>query len=650
MKKIVALDIETTGLNPRLDRIHGVGLYDGARDPFYYSFAELPDAVVKFLGSPDNDIVGHNIRFDLKFLISKGIDVKARFWDTKILAQLINENRELGLKPLVERYFGKENLLSKSYLDSAISEAGVKHVGQLCALDLDNPKRPYTKLISHYCKEDCINTYNLWTNLIETMKSTHSKMLGKFEQTIQDYFIKEAMPIESVLMHMELKGLLIDESGLRQYRNELKQEEQELLSTLNNTVLSDIDIIEEQLAEEERSKRKSEIGKARILSGSEKYKTKFNWQSPQHVSNLLFKQLKLPTEAASTTATGRPSITEASLESVYKTLPDTSSKERLVLDTYSRYKKNQKLLTTYTGEDRGLLSEVENGHIYSEYLQAGRGKEGTKGGTVTGRLSSRSPNMQNLPRGSKIKAFFKPSAGNVFVYFDYSQLELRIAAHLSKDPLLIKGYNHNIDLHQLTADDLGVDRQVGKTINFAMIYNASPYRLMKELGDEYTIEQCTHFKNGFFEQFNVYQKYLKEQYQQMVKTGYVVSEFGRVRRLPELLKAGASYKDKEFKHAINQGFNFPIQSFGASITKRAMIELHNKGYDIRTQVHDSVVIEISRFIVEKELPKIKSIAENVYKLIVPLKVDIKVLTSLSESDTLELEKSEVKKEIINGTK
>jgi DNA polymerase-1 len=315
-----------------------------------------------------------------------------------------------------------------------------------------------------------------------------------------------------------------------------------------------------------------------------------------------------------------------------------------VLASYKAWKKNIKLITTYTGEDKGLMSQIEDGRVYAEYLQAGRGKEGTIGGTVTGRLSSRNPNMQNLPRGSEIKKFFIPDAGEIFVYFDYSQLELRLAAHLSQDPLLIKAYNEGLDLHELTGQTIGADRQTGKTTNFAMIYDASPWRLADILNK--TPEECKLIIDEFYNLYRGYKQYLEDQKRFMMKYACVISETGRIRRLPGLHEFHE--RSKEWRHALKQGYNFPIQSLGASITKLAMIELHRRKFRIVTQVHDSVVISLPEQNLDR-VEEIKQIAENVYPVSVPIKVDIKLLTSLSESDIITIKETNNEQRSIDRT-
>lgn len=630
--KLIALDIETTGLNPRKDRIHGVGVAKSSTDIAYLDPTD--NGLRDYLANPENHIVGHNIRFDLKFLIHAGLTINCQIWDTKLLAQMLDENQELGLKPLSQKYLGAGSLDNKRELDRVISSINGRSVADLCLRDLEDETEPFYHVIKHYCLEDCVNTLALFYKLGEMLKKGHEKMVSAgYTKTPLTYYKEEVMPLERVLMHMELNGISIDVEKLLAYKEKLLSENRQYMAQLSLLAGKEINSIEEDLYAEVIATKKSDKGKANVQKRSEKHGTKFNWQSSDHLSTLIFDRFGVPISAVEKTETGKPSTSESSLESLHKTLDPNDLLAR-VLTTYKAWKKNIKLITTYTGEDKGLLSQVDSGRIYAEYLQAGRGKEGTTGGTVTGRLSSRNPNMQNLPRGSEIKRFFIPDQGHIFVYFDYSQLELRLAAHLSKDPLLMQAYTDGLDLHKLTGETIGADRQTGKTTNFAMIYDASPWRLADILGK--TPEECQVIIEEFYSLYKGYKKYLEDQKKFMVRYGCVVSELGRMRRLPALHEFHE--RTKEWRHALKQGYNFPIQSLGASITKLAMIELHRRNFRIVTQVHDSVVVSLPENQVDK-VSEIQHIAENVYPVSVPLKADIKLLTSLSESDIITIKES-----------
>ena len=623
---LIALDIETTGLDWQTDTIHGVGL--ASEQGAAYVDASDP-RLAALLADPEAHIVGHNIRFDLKFLLQAGLKIQASFWDTKLLAQLDNENQELGLKPLSKKYFGSGSLEQKDEIDLAVLAINGKSVADLCIADLKDPAKPYYELIEKYCLEDCRNTLRLFRVLRESIAAKHEAMLAAgFKETVQSYFLQETMPLEKVLLAMEMQGIHIDKASLNDYNIELSQQIYEKDQSLEFLCSTEINQVEEDLYEKEKAKRTSEKGQTAVIRSSEKYGTKFNWQSNLHLSSLMFDKFGVPENMVEKTKTGKPSTSEASLANVCKTIEE-GTKLHSALTLFGLLKKDQKIYNTYVNPNQGLASMSKEGQIYSEYLQAGRGKEESEGGTVTGRLSSRNPNMQNLPRGSRVKQMFVPSRkDNVFAYFDYSQLELRIAAHVSQDPLLLKAYQDGLDLHNITAAKLGIDRQAAKAVNFAMIYDASAYRLSEMIDKSY--DETQDVINGFFHMYSGYKKYLQNQRQFMIKNRCVISEAGRVRRLPEL--GQYSEGQREHKHAIKQGYNFPIQSLGASIAKRAMVELHQRGFVIATQVHDSVVIDLPLLGSLEKLEEIRQVAENIYPLSVPLKVDIKRLTTLLETD------------------
>lgn len=628
-KDIIIVDVETTGLDHKRNRLHGLGV--ATKENVIY----LPANQVRADLLTAKNIVGHNVRFDLKFLKHNPVEGQ-KIWDTRIMASLINENEPLGLKYLAQKYLGQDSVENFSELDETVRRLKMKSVADLCAKDLD--EGGFFELIGRYCKEDCQNTLALFYLLGDKLKKlAEAQSKAGFKQTALDYFVKEAMPLEKVLLKVENRGIKVDVDKLIKFREALLEQNQGYIDQMEELVSSELREAEDELYQVQVSKRKSERGKAAVKKDIKR----FNWQSNDHVANLIYLKLGVPKSLTQTTKTGKFNTSEKQL----KSLQVQTKNERLqnLLHLYLKWKKNLKLLTTYTGENKGLLAHVYQGRIFAEYLQTGRGKEGLSGGTVTGRLSSRSPNMQNLPRGGEIKEFFIPDSNeHVFLYFDYSQLELRLAAHLSQDEKLMQVYTNGEDLHQKTADSLGIERQFGKTINFAMIYNASKWRLHAELKDKFSLEDCEELINEFFKTYNGYAAYLEKQKEEMIQRGAVVSETGRVRRLPALKTPPArewSPEGKAFRHALNQGYNFPIQCLGASITKRAMIALDAEGHDIVTQVHDSVTLQVLKVDVPKLVGPVQDLAESVYPLTVPLKADVKVLNSLNESDVYKGEDS-----------
>ena len=351
------------------------------------------------------------------------------------------------------------------------------------------------------------------------------------------------MPLEKILLGMEMRGISVDMKVVEDLRMKLTQEQCDILAELDSCTQSQRVGVEEKLTEQARAKRKSPKGKANVVAGSEKYKTKFSWTSNTHLGMLLFEQIGAPKNMVHKTKTGSYSTSDHDLSQLRALCPQDSLLVK-VLRLLGRFKSLEKLLSTYIGEEKGLVSRIHEGRIYPLYLQVGRSKDSGVGGTVTGRLSSQDPNIQNIPRSSGIKQFFIPDSGKVFVYADYSQVELRIAAHLSQDKELLAGYKKGLDLHALTASKIfgktigknDPERQVGKKINFAMIYDAGPFRLIEEIKDEcgitYSFEQIQHMRNSFFELYSGYREYLDEQKRILRRDEALISECGRVRRLP----------------------------------------------------------------------------------------------------------------------
>ena len=668
MSKPIVIDIETTGLDWKTDRIHGVGICT-EEDETEYHFLNGHTISI------GEDHIGHNFRFDLKFLLKlRKSQIPNRFWDTKLLAQLIDENQPLGLKPLWIKYLGDWALDDKGEMDRLCAELKVKHIGELCRFDLDNPDPRISDIISRYCQEDCNNTFRLSVILGKKLRQISEKIqkLRLSEETPLDYYLKEAMPMERVLLDMEFRGIRVNRARIDAFSKEKEDENRKIMAEIGDNCRDQISKIEEQLLIVAREKRKTEKGKAKVIISSSKYKTLFNMQSPQHIGQLFYRQLDCPPELVRKTAKGHYKTDEPTLIELSKTLPPDTALGG-ILSQYGRYRKNLKLLTTYTGGEKGLIKHIHtDGRVYPEYNQAGRGKESNKGAIHTGRISAHNPPIQTLPRGRGVRGFFIPDTDeHLFFYADYKQIEFMIAAHLSQDPEMLKMFRAGEDPHRMTAMSLfgkepeKEERQVGKTINFATIFDASPWRLSSELqanGLDYSPDDCKILKAGFFEKYSRYAQYLKEQKRDMRKWRAVISEAGRVRRLPDLalgdhidwrgrrytgptlLDKGTGYPllgdeaftqaKKRFSHAIKQGLNHPIQSLGATITKRSMVELHKKGYDIVTQTHDSLILQIHRDDISDDMIEdIRKTMVETYRLSIPLSIDWKLLKSFDEEET-----------------
>jgi DNA polymerase-1 len=245
--------------------------------------------------------------------------------------------------------------------------------------------------------------------------------------------------------------------------------------------------------------------------------------------------------------------------------------------------------------------------------------------TQTGRISSRNPNLQNIPirtdMGKRIRQAFIAPLGFVLVSADYSQIELRIIAHLSGEPKLISAFKAGLDIHEFVSQALGVSRRVAKVINFGVIYGMSAFGLSQTLNISH--EEAQNYIDKFFAEYPVLSKYLSNILEKARK-GSLKTVFGREREFPGINSPIASIRGQVERMAIN----YPFQGSGADIIKLAMIKIYPKIKSLNAHliltVHDELVFEVPETQQEKAYYLIKTTMENVVKLKVPLVVKISV--------------------------
>lgn len=387
------------------------------------------------------------------------------------------------------------------------------------------------------------------------------------------------LPLIEVLIDMEMWGIGIDPSAL----NNLSAELQEDLIRLKKKIY-------EQAGEE------------------------FNIQSPQQLASILFDRLSLPA-SRKTKATRGFSTSAAVLEDLSRIHP--------IAGHVLEYRQLAKLKSTYS-DTLPLLVNPETGRIHTSYNQTV---------AATGRLSSSEPNLQNIPirgeLGRRIRQAFIPAPGYLFLSADYSQIELRVLAHLSEDRSLIETFLHNRDVHQETAARVFGDsthlfaeeqRRRAKIINFSIIYGASAFSLARELGTSHA--EAQKFIDLYYSQYPGVLKYLERCVQDAREKGFVETLFGRKRQVPEL-----RHKDKTAQQAGRRiALNTPIQGTAADLIKMAMVniwrEIKKQGLKTRMvlQVHDELVFEVPDDECERVEALVKGKMEKVHPLEVPLKV------------------------------
>jgi DNA polymerase-1 len=343
----------------------------------------------------------------------------------------------------------------------------------------------------------------------------------------------------------------------------------------------------------------------------------FNLESPKQLQEVLFNKLGLPVKRK--TPTGQPSTAEDVLEE----LADEFELPRIIMD----YRGLAKLRSTYTDK---LPQQINprTGRVHTSYHQAV---------AATGRLSSTDPNLQNIPirtaEGRRIRQAFVAPPGHVLIAADYSQIELRIMAHLSGDAGLLDAFAHDRDIHQATAaevfgapspDQVTPDqRRAAKAINFGLIYGMSAFGLARQLGIERGAAQ--QYVDLYFQRYPGVKRYMDETRAMAREQGFIETVFGRRLYLPDIRSRNAQMRQYAERSAINA----PMQGTAADIIKRAMIEVHRwlagqAHARLMMQVHDELVLEVADDRVDSVLAGLRGHMVAAADLRVPLKVEVGV--------------------------
>lgn len=390
------------------------------------------------------------------------------------------------------------------------------------------------------------------------------------------------MPLVPVLARMERTGVLIDPQKLRQQGKEIQARLLEL----------EADVFK--------------------LAGSE-----FNMSSPKQLQEILFNQLKLP--ILQKTPTGQASTADAVLQE----LALDFELPRFIIE----YRSLNKLMTTYTSR---LVEQINpaTGRIHTSYNQTGTG---------TGRLSSSEPNLQNIPirskEGRRIRQAFVAPTGHQLLSADYSQIELRLMAHISEDPSLLNAFANNLDIHKATAAEVWevpIDqvtnemRRDAKAINFGLIYGMSAFGLTRQLGIDRKAAQ--DYIDKYFARYPKVKDYMDNTRARAHENGYVETLWGRRLYMQEINSAQIMRQKAAERAAINA----PLQGSAADIIKMAMIKidqwLRNSAYDVKMimQVHDELVFEVADKDMQAVQEGVRQHMTEVVSLKVPLLVSIGV--------------------------
>ena len=426
------------------------------------------------------------------------------------------------------------------------------------------------EIAAEYACEDAVVSLELYNFLWS--KVSKDKNIVKVYSDIE-------IPLVPILSKIETNGVLIDSKALQKLSKDLNKELNEIES------------------------------KCFKITNKE-----FNLNSPKQLQEILYDELKIP--VSKKTPTGKPSTDEDTLQF----LAQTNELPKLILE----YRSLNKLKTGYTDKLPLQISKT-SGRVHTSYQQAI---------TSTGRLSSTDPNLQNIPiktsKGKKIRKTFIAQGEKRIFAADYSQIELRIMAHLSEDKNLLKAFKNKIDIHSFTASEIFAidienvssdDRRAAKAINFGLIYGMSSFGLSKQLG--IPISAAKDYMDVYFERYPRIKSYMNQIKDFAKNNGYVETIYGRKLYLPEI----SSKNVQRRKYAERTAINAPVQGSAADIIKIAMIQidqwLSNNKSDIKMimQVHDELVFEIPEKNATADVENIIKIMKNCVSLNLPLEVN-----------------------------
>ncbi len=572
---IFALDTETTGIRPLHDQLVGISIAYNESHGYYIPFGHNTieqqlnvNTVLNTLRPVfENKSIKktlHNAKFDLMFLKQSGISVQGVSFDTLLAADLLRKtNEKISLKNLSLRILNEPMMTFEETL---------KKVKNFADVPLNDA--------ALYASHDAVQSYKLYLVL--------SKELERIE-SLNKLFNEIEFPLMSVLISMESEGILLNTEVL----NKIKEQVSERLVTIRTKIAACL-----------------EGGKKSIDAST------VNFNSPKQLEEILFDILHLPVVKKS--KSGKRSTDHEVLTTLQKYHP--------VPGLIIQYRELFKLISTYLEPLPNEISQ-RTGKIHTTYSQTI---------TATGRLSSSQPNLQNIPVGkefgSLVRNAFVADSGKKFISADYSQIELRILAHVSQDPALLDAFKHNKDIHRQTAAQIcnvpedevtNEQRQIGKKINFSIMYGLTPFGLSRDLG--ISPSTAKEYIENYFKQYPGIKTWMDTVIDQAKTSGFVQTLLGRRRFVPGLHEKNKNLFEAEKRVAINT----PIQGTAADLIKKAMltiqeqIEAKKMAGRIILQIHDELVLECPENEVDELTVMVKKCMSNVIFWEVPLDISIR---------------------------
>lgn len=564
-KKFFSIDTETTGIEPLIDKLVGISIAFDDKTGYYIPL----DHTEKTQLNKEEALKKLSL-----VLTSKSIE---KTLQNAKFDQLVLYNAGILLNGIAFDSLLAANLLRKEWDKIGLKQLSIQYLNEKMESFGDVLGKEYKSFdqvpiheAANYSAHDALQTFKI--------EKVLRKELAK-EKNLKKIFEDIELPLSQVLFEMEKAGVTLD-----------------------------LDVIKEVEKEVNR--------KLTSLEGKlEKYKD-VNLNSPKQVEELLFDKLKLPVLKKS--GTGQRSTDQEVLEELSKSHP--------VPGLIMQYRELYKLKSTYIEALPKSINPKTN-RIHTSFSQTM---------VATGRLSSSNPNLQNIPAagdlGLKIREAFVAARGKQFISADYSQIELRVLAHMTKEKVLIDAFNNDIDIHKQTAAQIfnvplekvtNEERQLGKKINFSIIYGLTPYGLSKDLGIK--LSEAKEYITRYFDKYPKIASWIEETVKEATKNGFTTTLLGRRRYVPGLHERNKNLYDAAKRIAVNS----PVQGTSAEIMKMAMININEalkKGnFDAKLilQIHDEVVVECPNDEVERVERLLKKEMESVVKWEIPLITNIR---------------------------
>jgi len=640
-------DIESTGFNWRNDKIlcisfswkEGTGItiplirYNGKEEEYtemkvkkvrrkdketkewVYTEQELPtkqkrivDEYFPYWGEKQNDVIeslrkifandaykcAHNGKFDMKFLIFQfGFEINNYYFDTMLAHYLLDENIEHGLKGLATTETdmgGYEEEIDNWFKERRVAE---KNRNYACLPP---------KMLYEYCAKDTDCCFRLLKKFKQRLEA---------DPDLNSFFFRLIMPLNKTLMQAELDGTAIDTDYIQKLKTELLLEQKGLLNELLNEFGTTITL--------------TKVKQGQLTKVIEE----FNIRSHDHLRELLFNQLHLKSFKQTKGKDPKPSTDEEVLIEL--------SKVHHIPKKILEYRKLDKLLGTYI---KGIEEALDpNDRIHTTFLIHG---------TVTGRLASREPNLQNIPRDDKrIKKSFISRPGWILIEADYGQAEFRHWANYSQDEQMLKDIRSGVDIHKLTASNVlsipitevtKQQRQQAKNVVFGLMYGRGTKSLAEEFG--LTEDEAKRIIKVFFGRYPRAEAWLREAIKTAKIYGQVRNVFGRLRRLPGINSLEFGIQAEAERQAVNS----PIQSAASDMNCNSAnrikmrFEKENLSGILCLLIHDSLIYEIPENELEKSLNIIKEEMERPTEVVnVPMIAEFKVGTRWGMLSSFEFE-------------